>query len=198
MSDGSCGDVRPEEVLQSELSKADPNRESHHSEVLSAGSQHDSARRHVTVIPWPVPPTRSLSSGQPAYVRLTSSMSHMPSATVVWTDTSFSSPEPPQDAARPLSVGSQLHSSGACRPCAYVASAEGCRSGAQCRYCHHRHTRKDQRRPCKMKRTRCKELLEVFDQVLGPERCQQLDLSHTLEADYMRSILKGRAHLHEV
>jgi len=50
-----------------------------------------------------------------------------------------------------------------------------------------------------MKRTRCKELLDVFDRVLGPERCQQLDLSHTLEDDYIRSILKGRAqNIHDV
>jgi len=44
-----------------------------------------------------------------------------------------------------------------------------------------------------MKRTRRKELLDVFERVLDAERCQQLDVSRTMEADYMRSILKGCA-----
>ena len=59
--------------------------------------------------------------------------------------------------------------------------------------------KKDQRRPCKMKRTRRKELLDVFERVLDAERCQQLDVSRTMEADYMRSILKGHAqNIHDV
>jgi hypothetical protein len=34
------------------------------------------------------------------------------------------------------SVGSQSHGAGACRPCAWVWKADGCKNGKDCRHCH--------------------------------------------------------------
>lgn len=44
-----------------------------------------------------------------------------------------------EDAAL-LSRGSKNHASGRCRPCRVFFSADGCREGARCNFCHHRHT----------------------------------------------------------
>lgn len=50
-------------------------------------------------------------------------------------------PPPTQPAPLdPLSIGSQLHSSGACTPCKFFHSKRGCRDGTQCTLCHHPHT----------------------------------------------------------
>lgn len=34
------------------------------------------------------------------------------------------------------SIGSELHDSGQCRPCAWLYKADGCRNGSQCCHCH--------------------------------------------------------------
>ncbi|KAF4733364.1 hypothetical protein FOZ62_010763, partial [Perkinsus olseni] len=34
------------------------------------------------------------------------------------------------------SIGSRLHASGTCKPCAWFYHASGCRHGAQCEFCH--------------------------------------------------------------
>jgi hypothetical protein len=34
------------------------------------------------------------------------------------------------------SVGSQIHGTGICRPCAWVWKADGCKNGKDCRHCH--------------------------------------------------------------
>lgn len=45
-------------------------------------------------------------------------------------------PPPPPAPAGALSVGSELHASGSCRPCSFFHRPSGCQNGAECRHCH--------------------------------------------------------------
>lgn len=46
-------------------------------------------------------------------------------------------PAPPPASTRPWpSVGSKLHGSGECRPCAWFHKPQGCQNAAECRHCH--------------------------------------------------------------
>jgi hypothetical protein len=45
-------------------------------------------------------------------------------------------PPPPGLADVPLSLGSVLHGSGECKPCAWFWKPGGCQNGRQCRHCH--------------------------------------------------------------
>lgn len=51
-----------------------------------------------------------------------------------------------------LSVGSELHAQGTCRPCLYVTALVGCQKGKNCQYCHAPHPRKDRLRLTKHRR----------------------------------------------
>lgn len=50
------------------------------------------------------------------------------------------------------SKGCDLHKTGTCRPCHYVATKAGCMNGAECEFCHLPHPRRARQRPCKTKR----------------------------------------------
>mmetsp|Transcript_77249 Transcript_77249/g.151532 ORF Transcript_77249/g.151532 Transcript_77249/m.151532 type:complete len:289 (+) Transcript_77249:90-956(+) len=58
------------------------------------------------------------------------------------------------------SVGSELHSSGTCKPCLFKHTAIGCSKGAACEFCHLGHRRSRATRPCKAKRERYKAIAE--------------------------------------
>lgn len=53
----------------------------------------------------------------------------------------------------PPSAGSELHRTGACKPCLFSNTDRGCRNGADCEFCHYPH-RQRRPRPCKGKRER--------------------------------------------
>lgn len=91
------------------------------------------------------------------------------------------------------SIGSQLHASGACRPCLYFNSPVGCSIGHRCRFCHLSHPKNRRPRPCKAKRTHCKQIVNMLCTVFGPESKQFEETSEKLssESQYMRSILRG-------
>lgn len=60
----------------------------------------------------------------------------------------------------------------------------------------HEPTKKKRTRPCKMKRVRCKQMLELFDPVPEQELDQLLEQGEfSVEGDYMRAIMKYR-HCH--
>mmetsp|Transcript_130707 Transcript_130707/g.227213 ORF Transcript_130707/g.227213 Transcript_130707/m.227213 type:complete len:145 (+) Transcript_130707:2-436(+) len=92
-----------------------------------------------------------------------------------------------------MSVGSQLHASGACKPCLYLNSRVGCCIGRYCRFCHLPHPKKKRPRPCKAKRTQCKQIVNMLCTVFGPDSRQFEEASQKLssESQYMRSILGG-------
>lgn len=45
-------------------------------------------------------------------------------------------PQPPLGAPASPSIGSKLHETGQCRPCAWLYKPGGCRNGSQCGHCH--------------------------------------------------------------
>jgi len=95
-----------------------------------------------------------------------------------------------------LSCGSAAHSSGLCKPCLYIHARMGCLNGADCRFCHvDSHPVKHRVRPCKAKRTQCKNLLAMLDTVFGSGTEQYTQVSEALGAKsaYMRTILKAKA-----
>lgn len=92
-----------------------------------------------------------------------------------------------------MSLGSQLHGSGACKPCLYLNSRASCTLGRYCRFCHLPHPKKKHPRPCKAKRTQCKQIVNMLSTVFGPDSEQFQEASQKLssESQYMRSILDG-------
>lgn len=67
------------------------------------------------------------------------------------------------------SIGTALHKSGTCKPCLFVTNQFGCIDGANCQFCHLRHTRVDRPRPSKQKRERFKKFQErIFSQAELP------------------------------
>lgn len=98
------------------------------------------------------------------------------------------------------SIGSELHASGACKPCLYKNSRLGCLNGEACRFCHlSGHARKSRARPSKSTRVQCKQIATMLDQVFGSDPQSFAEASQRLasQSSYMRSILKGRAGLLE-
>jgi len=60
------------------------------------------------------------------------------------------------------SVGSQGHVDGLCKPCHFVHTPKGCKSGFNCTFCHLPHVQTSSQtgnRPSREKRDKCKELL---------------------------------------
>mmetsp|Transcript_14813 Transcript_14813/g.31984 ORF Transcript_14813/g.31984 Transcript_14813/m.31984 type:complete len:288 (-) Transcript_14813:170-1033(-) len=75
---------------------------------------------------------------------------------------SVSAEEPPQ-ASEFWSKGSADHDKGTCRPCHYVHTLAGCRSGSDCSFCHIPHEKKGQGvRPCKSKRQHYQRYLALI------------------------------------
>jgi len=83
----------------------------------------------------------------------------------------------------------ELHNSGECRPCLYYNSKRGCMNGANCRFCHLAHGKKT--RPCKSKRTECKQIADMLHTVFGEEseEFHQAAMKLSAESAYMRTML---------
>jgi hypothetical protein len=84
------------------------------------------------------------------------------------------------------------HSAGTCTPCLFVTSKSGCLNGSGCRFCHLYHARKNRPRPCKAKRTQCKQMLGMLESVLTPgsEEFQNATERLSSESTYMRSLIQ--------
>lgn len=92
------------------------------------------------------------------------------------------------------SKGSELHEAGQCKPCHYVNTKAGCSNGDQCDFCHLSHQKKNRPRPCKSKRTKCKKMAGLLDQVLA-EDPNQLDETVTMlatQGGYLRTVVKSK------
>lgn len=87
----------------------------------------------------------------------------------------------------------EIHQAGECKPCMYLNSKNGCNNGNDCRFCHLSHPKKSRPRPCKAKRTQCKQIVSMLGTVFNKdsrefeEACKRL----ASESSYMRSILSG-------
>mmetsp|Transcript_33769 Transcript_33769/g.97033 ORF Transcript_33769/g.97033 Transcript_33769/m.97033 type:complete len:297 (+) Transcript_33769:113-1003(+) len=68
-----------------------------------------------------------------------------------------------------LSIGSQGHATGDCRPCAFARSNAGCKFGASCRFCHivAEHPESVRVRPCKGKRDRLKRQMDAIEKAVA-------------------------------
>lgn len=88
----------------------------------------------------------------------------------------------------------ELHAAGNCRPCLYYNSKKGCMNGGECRFCHLAHRTKA--RPCKSKRTECKQIADMLHSVFGEESEEFRQAANQLSAEspYMRTIL-GKTRL---
>lgn len=65
------------------------------------------------------------------------------------------------------SKGSEAHDEGSCRPCHYVHTSGGCKSGVDCAFCHIPHPKKgNQSRPCKSKRKH----FQRYNELIGVRR----------------------------
>jgi hypothetical protein len=92
------------------------------------------------------------------------------------------------------SVGSQGHANGLCKPCHYVHSTKGCKSGLNCAFCHLPHincSNQTGNRPSKDKRTKCKALLDSLHTSYGGRLEEASDLLQEVASQslYMQSIM---------
>jgi len=94
------------------------------------------------------------------------------------------------------SLGSEKHKMGQCRPCHYVFSKTGCQNGKTCNFCHLLHPKRFRPRPCKSKRSKCKQLAAVLDQVLAddPERFQSVAEQLSAQGGYLHTVVKSKLH----
>eukprot|EP00747_Dinoflagellata_sp_TGD_P109036 gnl/TRDRNA2_/TRDRNA2_170577_c1_seq9.p1 gnl/TRDRNA2_/TRDRNA2_170577_c1~~gnl/TRDRNA2_/TRDRNA2_170577_c1_seq9.p1 ORF type:complete len:276 (-),score=52.19 gnl/TRDRNA2_/TRDRNA2_170577_c1_seq9:93-920(-) len=95
------------------------------------------------------------------------------------------------------SKGSQpeLHQEGKCKPCKWLQSRKGCRSGADCLFCHLEHRKQGRKRPVKSKRIRMKEqlseMVDACDQ--NPEKLEQaVETVVAVDKNYMNAITKNK------
>jgi len=88
----------------------------------------------------------------------------------------------------------ELHKAGECRPCLYLNSKASCLYGFSCRFCHMPHPKKNRPRPCKAKRTQCKQIVNMLHTVFTEDsrEFQEASLRLSSESSYMRSILGGK------
>jgi len=92
------------------------------------------------------------------------------------------------------SLGSKRHAAGNCRPCHYVNTKIGCTNGADCPFCHLDHPRRLRPRPCKSKRTRCKQLAGMLDTVFAndPDQLNQAVELLSKQNAYLRAVVKSK------
>lgn len=67
------------------------------------------------------------------------------------------------------SVGSLQHNEGTCRPCVFAWTSSGCHHGVDCRFCHFKHSRNRDNRPCRVRRKRFQRRLESVMQWMAEE-----------------------------
>lgn len=92
------------------------------------------------------------------------------------------------------SAGSKYHEYGHCKPCHYVSTRNGCSNGEQCGFCHLAHPKRFRPRPCKSKRSKCKRLAGLLDEVLATEPEQFDDVAQVLatQGGYLRTVVKSK------
>jgi len=111
--------------------------------------------------------------------------------------------EAEEDAGRGSCYNYELHNSGRCKPCNFFGKKVGCTGGDSCTFCHLPHTEQKRARPSKVKRDRCKVIVEskaaaaAEQQRAAPEldsdRVKEIVGRESLQGSYMRSILASRA-----
>jgi len=105
-----------------------------------------------------------------------------------------------QEAGVPIggvwSKGCDLHKTGTCRPCHYVATKAGCMNGAECEFCHLPHPRRARQRPCKTKRLQFKRVVNRLAEANrnSPEEFQEALSSVTSQSEYLRGLIRKRLH----
>merc|ERR1712079_295752 len=91
------------------------------------------------------------------------------------------------------SVGSKRHEEGLCKPCHFVHTKKGCKSGQGCAFCHLPHTictSKTENRPSKSDRDQCKKLLGIVDREgLEGEQLKQIVRDVSCQSTYVKSIV---------
>jgi len=88
----------------------------------------------------------------------------------------------------PPSVGSRGHALGECRVCSFVSSKTGCRYGADCEFCHYKHTRTP--KLSKKRRAHCEKFIR--------RQMEQLKANPDAVKEVERSLppkVQARAHL---
>jgi hypothetical protein len=83
------------------------------------------------------------------------------------------------------SVGSRLHDSGRCKPCAFFHT-KGCNSGSGCLFCHRCPAHEKQRRK-RLRRQLCHSLLNSFDG-RGSRSQGDARLGHPMKANHARMV----------
>lgn len=92
------------------------------------------------------------------------------------------------------SVGSEKHFAGLCRPCQWVITSAGCRSGQDCTFCHlpHNTSPSDKNsRPCKAQREYSKKVLKSLGKAAGDFDAAELNMmvkGVTCQSNYTKAI----------
>lgn len=88
-----------------------------------------------------------------------------------------------------------LHDSGQCRPCNYFVKKGGCGEKDACQFCHLEHETPRRLRPCKVKRERCKHMVESLASrdLEVVERMGEISERSSLQGSYMRTIMATQA-----
>lgn len=74
-----------------------------------------------------------------------------------------------------LSIGSQHHENGTCRPCAFFSVGNSCKNGIRCYFCHHFHSVARRERLCKKKRVMLKKMKEEVQAELSETTTPSVD-----------------------
>jgi len=96
------------------------------------------------------------------------------------------------------SVGSQDHPGGLCKPCQWVHTSKGCRTGKDCSFCHLPHNPSPDEassRPCKARREHGKKVLKALGDAAGDvdaAQFKQMVKDVTCQSTWMQSV----AHKH--
>jgi len=91
-------------------------------------------------------------------------------------------------------VGLKRNAASNCRPCHYVNTKAGCTNGADCTFCHLDHPKRLRPRPCKSKRTRCKQLAGMLDTVFANDPEQMNEAAEILSKQnaYLKAVVKSK------
>lgn len=98
-------------------------------------------------------------------------------------------PQMDREQLRAVSLGSELHGTGRCRPCKYMGTPSGCAMKQDCDFCHVGH-RRARTRPAKSTRAKCKEMVNNLQEAdtEGAEAIEDL----AGRSPYLRGLLKAR------
>jgi len=94
------------------------------------------------------------------------------------------------------SAGATSHAEGLCKPCHFVHTTKGCKTGTDCTFCHMPHANSSNHsgnRPSKEKRAKCKQLLRSFHDLRGSclDEAKMLWTQVASQSVYMQKLLSG-------